>query len=167
MDPEREFLAHLALIERVVSFVVRRYHANPEDAEDFASHVRLKMVEDDYAVIRKFKGQSSLRTYLTVVVSRLFLDYRTSAWGKWRPSAEARRAGPVAVLFEQLLVRDEQTFEEAYETLRTNHAVTMTRDELERLAARLPIRPRRRFESDDALEGVPTNVSTDHLVVDR
>jgi len=45
------------------------------------------------ALLAKFEGRSSLRTFLTVVIQRLFLDHRISAWGKWRPSAEARRGG--------------------------------------------------------------------------
>ena len=51
-NPERVFLEHLPLIERSVTFVVRRYHASPAETDDFASHVRLKLVEDDYALLR-------------------------------------------------------------------------------------------------------------------
>ena len=145
------FLAQLALIERVIAFVCSRHHLSAADADDFASHVKLKFVENQYDILKKFEGRSSLRTYLTVVIQRLFLDYRTSAWGKWRPSAEARRAGPVAILLERLIGRDGLEFDHACETLATNHRVTMDRGDLERLAARLPVRMRRRFESDDAL----------------
>ncbi len=55
------------------------------------------------------------------VVQRLFLDHRNRQWGKWRPSAEAKRRGPLAILLERLVVRDGWTFEQAVETLRTNH----------------------------------------------
>jgi RNA polymerase sigma factor for flagellar operon FliA len=40
------------------------------EADDFASHPKLKLIEDDYAILRKFQGRSSLRTYLTVVIER-------------------------------------------------------------------------------------------------
>ena len=47
----------------------------------------------------------------------------------------------------------------------TNHGLTVTRDELERLAARLPPRAPRRFESDDALATVAAeNRAADELV---
>src|SRR5262249_28897252 len=102
-------------------------------------------------------GRSSIATYLAVVVQRLFLDYRISAWGKWRPSAEAKRAGPVGVLLEQLLARDGFSFEQAYEILKTNHRVTVARSELEGLVGQLPVRLRRRFEGDELAAVVPSN----------
>ena len=89
---EALFLSQLDVIERVISFVCVRHHLPGSDADDFGSHVKLRLIESDYAILKKFEGRSSLRTYLTVVIQRLFLDYRISAWGKWRPSAEAKRA---------------------------------------------------------------------------
>jgi RNA polymerase sigma factor for flagellar operon FliA len=153
---EALFLSQLVVIERVISFVSSRHHLPGVDADDFASHVKLKLIEDDYGILRKFQGRSSMRTYLTVVIQRLFLDYRISAWGKWRPSAEAARAGPIAILLEQLVGRDGYSFEEACELLETNHQVTAPRSSLAAIAGRLPIRVRRRFESDAALAQVPS-----------
>jgi len=154
---EALFLSQLAVIERVISFVSSRYHLPGLEADDFASHVKLKLIEDDYGILRKFQGRSSIRTYLTVVIQRLFLDYRISAWGKWRPSAEAARGGAIAILLEQLIGRDGYGFEEACELLETNHQVTASRSELAAIAGRLPIRIRRRFESDAALAQMPSN----------
>src|SRR5262245_43748887 len=150
------FVSQLDLIERVIAFVCARHHVGGADAEDFGSFVKLKFVESDYAVLAKFEGRSSLRTYLTIVIQRLFLDYRNSAWGKWRPSAEARRSGPVGVLLEQVMVRDGYAFEDACEMLRTTHRVDASRTTLEALAARLPVRMKRRFERDEALVNVPS-----------
>ena len=154
---EALFLSQLGVIERVISFVSARRHLPGAEADDFESHVKLKLIENDYAVLRKFQGRSSLRTYLTVVIQRLFLDYRISAWGKWRPSAEATRAGEVAVLLERLTGRDGYGFEEACELMETNHQVIVPRSELEAIAGRLPSRTRRRFESDEALAHVPSD----------
>jgi RNA polymerase sigma factor (sigma-70 family) len=165
---EALFVSHLAVIDRVTSFVCARNHLPSLDADDFGSHVKLKLIEDDYAILRKFEGRSSIRTFLTVVIQRLFLDYRISAWGKWRPSAEAKRGGAVAVLLEQSLVRDGHTFDEACELLAAKHHVEIGRAELEKIAARLPVRMKRRFESDDELVDVPaTAASSDDLLVER
>jgi RNA polymerase sigma factor (sigma-70 family) len=126
------------------------------------------MVENDYAVLAKFEGRSSLQSYLTVVVQRAFLDFRTKGWGKWRPSAEARRSGGIGVLLERLLVRDCLTFEEACEALKTNHQVTMPRDALERLAARLPARSRRHPDENAVLDSLPASGrSVEEIVTDR
>jgi RNA polymerase sigma-70 factor (ECF subfamily) len=43
----------------------------PEDREDLASEVFLAIVNDDFAVLRRFRGESSLATYLTVVARRV------------------------------------------------------------------------------------------------
>jgi len=165
---EALFLSQLAVIERVISFVSSRHHLPGADADDFDAHVKLKLIEDDYAILKKFEGRSSLRTYLTVVIQRLFLDYRIAAWGKWRPSAEATRGGEIAILLERLIGRDGYGFEEACELLETNHQVTLPRAELEAMVAKLPGRPRRRFESDEALVHMPAaQPSLDEVVAER
>src|SRR5437868_15414339 len=106
------FESELAVIDRVTAFICARHHLSAADSDDFSSHVKLKLIEDNYAVLGSFEGRSSIRTFLTIVVERLFLDYRTSAWGKWRPSAAAKRGGATALLLEQLLTRDGYSFEE-------------------------------------------------------
>jgi RNA polymerase sigma factor for flagellar operon FliA len=153
---EREFLELLPLIERIVEFVARRHYLSTADAEDFSSEVKVKLIENDYAILRKFEGRSSMRTFLTTVISHACLDYRNSEWGKWRPSAEARRGGPDAILLERLLVRDGLPLHDAFDIMTTNHGVTRSRAELEEMAARFPVRFRRRFEPEDALLSVPS-----------
>lgn len=41
------------------------------DRDDLISEVFLKIVENDFGVLRRFRGQSSLATYLTVVARRV------------------------------------------------------------------------------------------------
>jgi RNA polymerase sigma factor (sigma-70 family) len=162
------FVSQLDVIERVISFVCSRHHLSSADADDFASHVKLKIIEGDYAVLRKFEGRSSLRTYLTIVIQRLFLDYRISAWGKWRPSAEAKRGGEVALLLEQLMGRDGYAFEEACELLKSKHQVSADLAELEQIAGKLPVRMRRHFEPEAALADVAApGLRADDAVVEQ
>lgn len=42
----------------------------PEDVEDIAGEILLQIVADDYKVLKQFRGQSSLSTYLTVIARR-------------------------------------------------------------------------------------------------
>jgi RNA polymerase sigma factor (sigma-70 family) len=158
---EALFLANLDLINRVLGFVCHRHHLNPGDAEEFASHARLELIVNNYAILRKFQGRSSLKTYLSITLQRIFFDYRIAAWGKWRPSAEARRRGPVAILVEQLIGRDSYTLDEAFEMVTINHGVAVAREELENLVAHLPARAKRHFESEDALATVPSSDTAD------
>src|SRR5215472_1056914 len=118
MTPSQQlFLTNLPTIEALVQMVARQQRMSWAEAEEFASIVRLRLIENDYAILRKFRGGSTLRTYLTVVIARQALDYRDACWGRWRPSRTARRLGPAAVALERLVVRDGLSFEEAWRTL--------------------------------------------------
>lgn len=156
MSGSELYLSQRDLIERAITAVCRHHHLWGDDADDFAGVVRLHCVEDDYAVLRRFQGRSSLRTYLLAVITHCFQDYRNARWGKWRPSAEARRLGPLAVRLETLVVRDGLTLDEAHETLRTNFRATESRDDIERLAARFPSRHGRSFVSVEVLDACPS-----------
>lgn len=145
------FLAHLPHIDRVVAHLCRRYSLQTDQCEDFRSRVHLKLIDDDYAIIRKFEGRSSLKTYLTTVVSNEMLDYLNHLWGKWRPSAEAKKLGPVAVRLDKLL-RDGLSLDEAIQTLQINHKVEMSWQELAKMAERLPDRYARRMEGEEGLQ---------------
>jgi RNA polymerase sigma factor (sigma-70 family) len=141
MTREGLFLSQLALIQKVTAWVCARRGLRGADAEDFASTVQTRLIENDYEVLARFEGRSSLKTYLVVVVNRLYLDFQVRRFGKWRPSAEGRRLGPVALRLERLLHRDGLTFDEACGVLQSDPNVGESRDELYALSLRLP--PRR------------------------
>jgi RNA polymerase sigma factor (sigma-70 family) len=149
------YLTNRDAIERAIGAVCRRHRLSPVDGEDFASSVRLRLIENDYAVLRAFRGRSKLETYLASVVTHALQDWRNAKWGKWRPSAEARRLGPVAVRLETLLVRDQCSFDEAVEQLSTDSGFSESRAALEALAARFPRRVRRRDVGDTPLDSLP------------
>lgn len=158
------FLDHLALLERILACVGRRLGARDE-AEDFASWAKLRLIENDYAILAKFEGRASFGTFLHTVVVNLARDYRISRWGKWRPSAAAKRLGTLAVELETALVRDGLALEEAVSTIIGRHSET-DRDELETLAAQLPERMPRRFEGEETIEHLPApNDRPDHGLV--
>jgi RNA polymerase sigma-70 factor (ECF subfamily) len=63
----------LGLIYHVIHHTahLRSAPLRPEDTEDLAAEVLLQLVARDYAVLRQFRGQSSLATYLTVIARRI------------------------------------------------------------------------------------------------
>ena len=149
------FSRHLPLIESVIKFAVARHRLRAQEAEEFAGIVRLRLLDQDCAILRKFEGRSSIRTFLTVVVLRLFQDHRTAQWGKWRASAGARRLGPVAIDLERLMSRDGLTFDEAVETLRVNYRVSDNETTLRELSARIvTTRTKRRLVGEAELAQV-------------
>lgn len=157
---EHVFLASIHDIERVTRFVARRHRLSQAEAEDFGGEVNLAIIEGNYAILGAFQGRSSLRTYLATVIHRLFLDYRRRLWGKWRPSAEAKRRGPVAQRLEMLLYRDGLSFDEAVETLQTNLGCGESREALAELAHLIPQRTDRRaaVEGVEDIEAVPADL---------
>lgn len=140
MDAEDLFLKHIALIDRIASFVCRRNHLDTEESKEFASDVKLKLIDGNYSIIRKFEGRSAFPTYLTTVITRLFYQYRVERWGKWRPSAEAKRLGEKAVTIERLLTRDNYSLHEVEELLTTPAGSPYTRAEIDQIYLRLPER---------------------------
>jgi RNA polymerase sigma factor for flagellar operon FliA len=139
MDRQELFLSNLDAIDRAINYVCHRNHLSAQDGEEFGSEVKTKLIESDYAVLRKFEGRSSFSTYLTTVVQRLYFQWRVQMWGKWRPSAEAKRLGEKAITLERMLTRDGFTYAEALETLTTGIRA-YTREEVEALYLRLPER---------------------------
>jgi RNA polymerase sigma-70 factor (ECF subfamily) len=49
----------------------RSLRLTPEDREDLAGEVFFEIVRNDFALLRHFRGESSLATYLTVVARRV------------------------------------------------------------------------------------------------
>lgn len=141
-NPELLFLAHLGWIDRVSKMVCAQNGVWGPEAEDFAASVRLKMMEDDYAIFRNHRGDASLKTYLATIVNRKFVDRRRGEQGRWRPSAVARQLGPPAPDLEALVYRDNYRLDQAGETLRTSGRTTLSDRELGRLLKKIPRRER-------------------------
>jgi len=66
------------------------------DREDLAAEVMLAIVENDFAVLRHFRGQSSLATYLTVIARRVVV----------RKMLQSRSATPLGAVAESALASD-------------------------------------------------------------
>lgn len=109
-----------------------------EEVEDFASYAKLRLIEDDYAVLEKFEGKSKFSTYLTVVIRNQARDWIIKKTGKWRPSRKAQRLGEVAIALERLMGREKVVFEEAVGILTVRFGKQVSREEIERLRAELP-----------------------------
>jgi RNA polymerase sigma factor (sigma-70 family) len=161
VDLQRLLLDHLDLIGQIVRTTGRRRHLSAPEREDFASFVHLRLIEDDYAILRKFQNRSTLWTYLAMVIERLSLDFCAEKWGRWRPSAMAERLGPVAVNLERLVTRDSHTVDEAIEILRTNHDVGLTDAQLRDIWEQLPTRSRTTAVGEEAAAAVSSDDTSD------
>jgi RNA polymerase sigma-70 factor (ECF subfamily) len=59
------------VVLKAVHSAARRFGASEADVEDAASQVFVELLEDDARVLRSFKGQSALTTWLTVIAHRV------------------------------------------------------------------------------------------------
>jgi RNA polymerase sigma factor (sigma-70 family) len=158
--------SNLDLIRDLIRHVARRHRLRTEEAEEFSSYVWLKMVEGEQRIFRGFRGRCSLRTFLTTVVHRLFLDFRNQAWGKWRSCAEARRLGENAVELDRLISRDGHSLESALEILQRRRGIA-SHAELLAFAGRIRARQRPRQEGEEALHVLPSATRADERILER
>jgi RNA polymerase sigma factor (sigma-70 family) len=147
-DPRVWLETNVAWIKSLVTQVARSRRLPRQDEQELLSIVWTHLANDEYRVLRRYKGAGSLKTYLRVVIERLVLDMRTANWGKWRPSARARRLGADAVLFEQLILRDGHTADHAEHVLRHANGASVPA-EFTRTVNRLGPCGRRRFVALD------------------
>lgn len=166
VDYQRLLIDHLDLIDQIVRTTCRRRHMSAAEREDFASFVKFRLVDADYAILRKFQGRSTLWTYLASVIERLSLDFVAEKWGRWRPSVTAERLGPAAVVLERLVTRDLHSLEEAIEMLHSHHGVTLSDAELHAIWAQLPVRTRTTEVSEEAAAAVSSGDSSEVNVED-
>ena len=166
MDPAALFRDNLPLIDRVLDRVCRRARLYGADAEDFASAARIALMDNDYAILRRYEGRSSLATFLAVVFEHMLADENVRKYGKWSASAEAVRFGPAGLLLDRLLHRERRDVREAVPIVQSSHPELTARD-IELMAARLPERTRRPHAvALDAIEELPVEAteSTDAQV---
>jgi RNA polymerase sigma factor for flagellar operon FliA len=128
--------------------------------------VHLALIENDYAVLRKYQGRCAFSTYLTVVIERLMEDERNRTMGRWRPSAEATRLGPAALLLESLVRRDRRSLEEALPFVQSADP-SLTREQVEALLLQIPERSARAQATalDDVAAVLRTPDETDALAL--
>jgi RNA polymerase sigma factor (sigma-70 family) len=151
-----------SLLSRVITTVARSSCLQPQEQEDFAQSVHLKLLERSYDTFHKFRGGCSLKTFLTVVVRRLLLDWRNATLGKWRPSTKARRLGAHAVRLERLIYREGYDPSEAIAYLCVQTGAPPERD-LVALLEHIPPRQSHRSVSDEQLEAMPDRHAMDPL----
>jgi RNA polymerase sigma factor for flagellar operon FliA len=165
--PELEalFLKHLDVIDRILSAVARRHALDSDDSEDLCAWAKARIIESEYAVLAKWRGESSLATYLTVVLATLSREYMGRERGRWRPSAAAKRHGAVGIKLEALVVRNGLPLSVAGQMMRSAGDTTLSDAELARIAAQFPPRTARQAVRDaTAVESFPAREAADHRV---
>jgi RNA polymerase sigma factor (sigma-70 family) len=145
---------YLPLLDKLIGHEGRRRRLRGDEIEDLGSYVRLRLLERGGEVLDKFQGNSSIETYLAVVVKRIHLDWRRQKWGDWRPSTLAQRLGDVAVELERLWVREALPWDHVQATLHSRFGQEAAPARLEALRDQLGSQRRPKRTGEEALESV-------------
>ncbi len=155
MDAAEYYADHIKLINEAICIICRKYGMAFDEEEDFAQHVHLQLIENDYRKLRAYKGNSSLKTYLYTVISRIFID---QVRVKWHPSAEAKRMGETAVVLEKMIYRDHYTLHEACQILAADPSTAIDENAAHDILGRLHFKTPRIISidySEERLQGIP------------
>jgi RNA polymerase sigma-70 factor (ECF subfamily) len=89
----------------------RSIRLSPEDRDDLCAEVFLQIIRDDFALLRHFRGEASLATYLTVVARRSvvkeLLRRKTASLGEKTLQQAAEVADPQARAEQRISDREE------------------------------------------------------------
>ena len=131
-------------VDAAILRTARRFRLSADEAADLRSELWLKISARQGRLVRRFRGQASIETYLASVAHNLLLDQRNHLWGRWRPCLAARQHGRLGVLIDRLIRRDGLTEAEAESWLRAAypHADLSV---LPSLCEQLRVKPRRTF----------------------
>lgn len=132
----------------------REKRLSPEELEDLRSDLQIKLLEDDYRVLRQWNRCSSIEDYLKKVTYNSWRDRIRGDKGYVRVSPIATRLGPPAPELEMLLGRQGLTLDEAYQVIKPRFP-SLSLGETEEIAAKINPRRGRSFVSEDVVVRVP------------
>lgn len=104
------------------------------DVDNEADHLLTEVIDhlkaDDFKVLRQFRGNSKLSTYLTTVISNLVVDLIRFRKGRSRAGERARELGPVAEQLHKLVLGLGYTLADAHGHMVLSHGIGESEDEL-------------------------------------
>lgn len=88
----------MGLVVHVVNHTAqaRSMRVSPEDRDDLVAEVFLEILRNDFALLRNFRGQSSLATYLTVIARRIVVRELLAGKSPLRLSEAVEQAAAAA-----------------------------------------------------------------------
>ena len=85
------FWGELGLIQGLVDDIASSAGLSQSESDYFASFAMSHLIAEDYAMLDAYRGRSTVRTYLTVVLFRLLREYQSRTPGRDTPKAPVKR----------------------------------------------------------------------------
>jgi RNA polymerase sigma factor (sigma-70 family) len=101
------------------------------EALELSNQVLDILRNDNYRVLREFKGNAQLTTYLTAIISRRAVDRIRKKLGRGREKERAAELGNIGLILFQRVIKDGYPLQDVYNELRANGNFPGTLEELE------------------------------------
>jgi RNA polymerase sigma factor (sigma-70 family) len=138
---------HFPLIERQCFNAVKKQLKNlgalnnplniENEALELSNRVLDTLQRDDYRVLRQFKGEAKLSTYLTAIIARQAVDMVRKKLGRNREKERAQKLGRTGmILYERILLQG-GSLAEIYPELKAREKISATLEELEAMLEKI------------------------------
>jgi RNA polymerase sigma factor (sigma-70 family) len=107
------------------------------EADHLLTEVLDHLKANDYKVLRDFRGNSKLTTYLTAVISNLVIDLVRKRKGRSRARERAKDLGPVAYKLYELVYGRGYSLANAHGHLVLSHGISESEDDLRTMLDRI------------------------------
>ena len=162
--PVPDYAAYIAASRTAVACVAARFRLSPTAADDLFGDLWVRLLADDGRVLRQFRQDARIETYLTTIACNLVIDRRRKTDGKWRASARALRERPEAAELERLIVRDGIAADMAVECV-AGARPEAQRGDLLRYARTVTRKTRPREVASDTLANRPSDAPSPYDVL--
>jgi len=138
---------HFPLIERQCFIAVKRqlkYQGtlnNPLNIENEALELSNQVLDtlqhDNYRVLRQFKGEAKLSTYITTIIARQAVDLVRKKLGRSREKERAQKFGKTGMIIYEKIILQGCSLAEIYLELKSGENISQSLEELETIAEKI------------------------------
>ena len=172
---------HFPLIERQCFNAVKhqlKYHGafnNPLNIEnetlELSNQVLDTLQHDDYRVLRQFKGDAKLSTYITTIIARQAVDLVRKKLGRSREKERAQKFGKIGMIIYEKIILQGCSPGEIYPALKSIEGISLSLDEVETIAEKIKGKKTSlTFSNDDnpvVKNGAIVNEDGDYIIPDK
>ena len=144
----REIISdHFQLIERQCYNAVKRQLKNhgalnnplniENEALELSNQVLDTLRHDDYRVLRQFKGDAKLSTYITTIIARQAVDLVRKKLGRSREKERAQKFGEIGMVIYEKIILQGCSPEEIYPELKSTKGFSHSLEEVETIAEKI------------------------------
>lgn len=138
---------HFQMIEAQCFKAVKRqlkYHGalnNPVNIENEALELSNQVLDtlqrNDYRVLRQFKGDAKLSTYITTIIARQAVDLVRKKLGRNREKERAQKFGSIGMIIYEKVILQDCSLPEIYTELKARGAISRSLEELDAIAEKI------------------------------